>query len=184
MAELSYAQVSALLKYDSESGKLFWKERPIEMFTTESSHSPEMRCAMWNTRYAGKEALTASNDYGYLHGVVLYRSQRAHRIAWLLHYGVWPQGDVDHINGDPADNRIVNLREVSHAINRRNSKLSARNKSGVTGVRFHPKEKKWVAYIRTDTGQMHLGSFASMEEAVAIRKAAEVQNGYHPNHSR
>ena len=69
----------------------------------------------------------------------------AHRVAWAIYYGVWPTGMIDHINGDGLDNRICNLRDVTHKENARNSRRKATNKSGCSGVMRDKHKKKWVA---------------------------------------
>lgn len=182
MPELSYAQVNELLRYDAETGKLFWKPRPLAMFS-DTGNGAIANCSTFNKQRANKEAFTAKNKYGYLHGVILYQHHRAHRIAWLLHHGKWPDGSLDHINGDPSDNRIVNLRDVPHFVSRRNSKLSARNKSGTHGV-YADGNGRWKAHIKTHKGYEYLGVFPTKEAAAAVRRAAEADHGYHPNHGR
>lgn len=165
--------LQALLHYEPDTGRLFWKERPREMFKSEGQQKK------WNNRYAGAEALTARQTHGYLHGAILGRKYRAHRVIWKLVHGVEPE-QVDHINGDVSDNRLGNLRDVSHQTNGRNQKRSARNSSGVVGVSRHKVSGKWTAAIKGE----YLGLFEDFEEAVAVRKAAEIEHGFHPNHGR
>lgn len=90
---------------------------------------------------------------------------------------------MDHINGNTSDDRWENLREVTNAENLRNRKQAKTNKSGVTGVCWYKRTNKWKAYIH-HVKKKHLGFYATIEEAIAVRKAAEKRYGYHPNHGR
>lgn len=176
MAELSYAQVSALLKYDSETGKLYWLERPVEMCASQGS------AVTWNKRFAGKECFLSIDGKGYFCGSIFDKQYSAARIAWLLHTGEWPKNCIDHINGNPLDNRISNLRDVSRLENQRNRKRFSTNTSGVCGV---VKDKdKWRAHITVNGALKSLGLFSDISEAAAARSAAEIEYGYHPNHGR
>ncbi len=95
----------------------------------------------------------------------------AHRLAWLYMTGAWPTGQIDHINGDPRDNRWLNLRQVNQSQNNANSKLSSRNTTGHKGVTFHKKAKKWMAQISYRGKPMYLGLYDTMEEAAEARRA-------------
>jgi hypothetical protein len=110
----------------------------------------------------------------------------AHRAAWLMYYGQWPAGEIDHIDHVRHDNRRSNLREVAPGLNARNTSRSARNTSGVVGVSWYAARQKWVAQIgdRLGTGRqtVALGHFDTFEEAVSARKKAEADMGYHVNH--
>lgn len=172
-----------LLDYDSATGALYWKKRNHTHFT-DGKHSAPHTAARWNSSYAGKPALTAIEPCGYLHGDILNQRYKAHRVAWALHFGEWPTGHIDHINGDPADNRIDNLRIVTPTENMRNQKLNSANTSGVVGVSWASHRSKWNAYIKVDRRKIHLGLFNSVAEAAAARKAAERKYGFHPNHGR
>ena len=124
-----------LLRYEPETGKLFWLIRTADLFN-DGYRSAAGTCANWNAKYAGKEALTSLNGNGYRQGFIFNKHFVAHRVAWALHYGVWPENEIDHINHDRADNRILNLRDVSRRENSINSKPSANNTSGFNGVHF------------------------------------------------
>lgn len=152
----------ASLSYDPLTGLITWKE---------------------GTRRAGKEA-GCSTKRG--HRLINRNSTvyLAHRVAWLLHHGVWPSEGLDHVDGNPANNRMSNLREASQSINNKNRKLNSNSKSGVSGVAWCSISKKWRAYINVDHKQTTLGRFDSFDEAVAVRKTAEANNNYHPNHGR
>jgi HNH endonuclease len=169
-----------LLRYEPETGKLFWKKRPIEMFAFDPTthnikrrYSPERACNKWNTRYADKEALTTLNNWGYRHGSLHGQSVLAHRVIWKMVTGHWPNEALDHINGDRADNRLVNLREASPTLNSSNRAIAINNKSGVIGVFWNLKRKRWQAQISLNGKQHNLGLFNSKEEAKAARRAAE-----------
>lgn len=176
MAELSYTQISALLKYDPESGKLFWLPRPLSLFPNDRAKKT------WNTKFSGMEAFTARNSNGYRHGQILGCHYKAHRVAWLLHYGEWPKGDIDHLNGDPSDNRISNIRDVHHAENSRNQKRRKNNTSGVCGVIWREKSQKWYAYIRVNYMMISLGLFDNFDDAVSARAAANAEYGFTDRH--
>lgn len=118
---------------------------------------------------------------GYTRIEVGGRRYRTHRIAWALYCGEWPN-TIDHLNHDRADNRIDNLRNTNVVGNQRNMKKSARNQSGVTGVSWDKRANKWYAKICVGRVQKHLGLFDRLEDAVAARKVAETEAGFHPNH--
>jgi len=90
----------------------------------------------------------------------------AHWVAWAISKGSWPTSDIDHINGDRTDNRIENLREVSHSKNIQNQReAQASNKSsGLLGVALR-KNGKWDARIWVDGRNLYLGCFDVKEEA-------------------
>jgi hypothetical protein len=145
------------------------------MFATE----PASRS--WNTRYGGKPALTAPS-HGYRHGTIFGKWYLAHRVAWALHHGAWPSQHIDHISGDTGDNRIENLRDVTESVNRRNMSKFSTNTSGVCGVTWHKGCGKWQAQVGSHGRQLHLGLFENFDDAVAARKAAEVEYGFTDRH--
>lgn len=170
-----------LLRYDAETGKLFWRERSAAMFTG-GFHDAETQARRWNTRFAGKEALTATSA-GYRFGAVNDALYLAHRIIWRMVYGIEPE-IVDHINGDRTDNRITNLRDVDPTASVRNTKRPSHNTSGHSGVSYDSRRNKWAAYITLADKKKSLGSFDAIEDAITARKAAESKHGFHPNHGR
>jgi hypothetical protein len=172
-----------LLKYDPDTGKLFWLPRGVHLFT-DGLQSAAHACKRWNARNAGKAALTTATRHGYYYGSVFNTHCRAHRVIWAIVHGEWPQDQIDHINGNPSDNRILNLRSVTHRENHKNRGLSTRNTSGRLGVRWEASRSKWQARIGVEGREKFLGSFDSFEEASAARKAAEVKYGFHKNHGR
>jgi hypothetical protein len=89
-----------------------------------------------------------------------------------MYYGEWPRGNVDHINGIPHDNRISNLRLATQTQNMQNTKLRSDNTSGVKGVYWVKRRRKWSAFISYGGKVRNLGSYATKEEAISVRRAA------------
>lgn len=118
----------------------------------------------------------------FLNGVILYRVisvenriYRGHRLAWLYVYGSWPDGLIDHINGDGTDNRIANLRTCSYGGNQQNRTVQRNNKSGLLGVCWHKASGKWHAQIHLKGFRHHLGLFSTKEEAHEAYLTAKAQ---------
>lgn len=168
----------------TEDGRLFWKQRPSSHFMQSAKRSAEHICANWNARYAGTEAIAHVAPYGHKTGRINDRLFYAHRIVWAMHTGMWPENEIDHINGDPADNRIENLRDVSHKQNLRNQGMPSNNTSGVVGVRFYRPRSKWTASIGVDGKFIHLGYYDTKDKAIAARLEANARHGFHENHGR
>lgn len=117
-------------------------------------------------------------DNGYLLLGVDGNNYRVHRLAWLYVYGRWPDGDLDHIDGDPSNNRIANLREATDAQNLANSKKPITNQSGYKGVSWHADAQKWQVHIRHKGRSIALGLFTDPVVAhAAYCKAARDLKG-------
>lgn len=167
-----------LLMYDSGSGSLIWRARRLSDFPN------QQKLAQWNGRFSGRAALTCKAGDGYLKGRIFDVQYVAHRVAWAIYYGVWPDHQIDHINGRRDDNRIENLRDVTGQINSQNHTLSARNKSGTIGVCWVAARSKWRAVIRVLGRNIFIGYFNTKEEAVHARSNANKIHGFHPNHGK
>ena len=166
-----------LLRYDPETGKLFWKERSPEMFPV-GKRRAEHTCSIWNASFAGREAFTSIDNHGYAKGTIFQHSYAAHRVAFVLIHGRWPDHQVDHINGIRSDNRSENLREATSSQNKMNSKVRCDNSSGYKGVSFHKASNLWRANIRLNGKQRCIGYFKTAEEANdAYQKASEELHG-------
>lgn len=172
--EYPIGELSRLLSYNPNTGDFFWRVRPAEMFKTDAD------AKRWNINNAFKKAGSVSLD-GYVYIHFAGKPWFAHRLAYALFRGRWPQAQIDHENGDGSDNRIKNLRVVSHATNAKNQRMQSRNKIGVCGVYETPAGK---FRVRIGKPVRNLGTFDTLEEAAAARKAAEIELGYHPNHGR
>ena len=164
--------IRQLMSYDPETGKLFWKERGAEWFTANRRHTADIQAGSWNKKYAGKEAFTPINSAGYHTGTVLGKMLMAHRIAWAIVHGRWPEHFLDHINRVRTDNRLANLREATNAENLRNRSVARNNESGTKGVRMDKRSKRWQARIKIGGTSISLGAFASRDEAAAAYTAA------------
>lgn len=166
----------SLFSYDPEIGSLRWRERERSWFRSDAA------CKRWNTMFAGKPAGYV-NPQGYLAVMFNGVGYQGHRIIWAIVYGE-EANQVDHINGVRSDNRICNFRSTSVAGNAQNRCRRLDNASGVMGVCWHRGTRKWVARIGGGPSVIHLGSFVDLADAIAARRAAEVEHGYHPNHGR
>jgi hypothetical protein len=181
--DIDPALLRRLLRYDPDTGKLFWRDRQSSDFGSSPTYPADARLRHWQKCFAGREALYSINSCGYKQGRVLRRAFTAHRVAWAIAYGEWPDR-IDHINGVRTDNRLANLRSVSSSVNNRNKCLPRNNKSGRMGVRWAARDRRWCAVIRVDGKDRYLGNYTSKEAAIAARAAAEVELGFHPNHGR
>lgn len=178
---MTSVQITVLLEaftYFPLSGRLFWKKRPRSHFSSDRGWRA------FNAQFAGKLVGCCNGDNQYLIVRIADKKHYVHRIAFALANGEWPDGDVDHINGNRVDNRAANLRAVSRACNMKNAKRSLANTSGCTGVVWDNRRKHWVAQIKVNYQNRFLGSFSDLADAIAARKAAEERFGFHENHGR
>lgn len=121
---------------------------------------------------------------GYFRVSVEKRDYAVHRLIFLYHHGYLTPGmEIDHIDGNPSNNRIENLREVTRTQNALNSKISSTNTSGVKGVIWLKKAGKWAAYIYVLGKQKSIGRYNTLEEAEAVvREAREKYHGEYARH--
>lgn len=114
------------------------------------------------------------NATGYLRIGVRGRAYMAHRLAWLYVHGEWPRHQVDHIDGCRTNNRIANLRDVTHAENCQNlRKAHSKSSHGFLGAARYG--SKWTAFIQTNHKKVRLGVFESPEQAHEAYVAAKRQ---------
>lgn len=118
------------------------------------------------TRRASPLSLVGTTQKnGRIHICVDYVIFRAHRLAWFYVHGEWPHGDIDHIDGNPANNAIANLRCVNRSVNMENQRRArADSKLGILGV-SQRSQNSYQAAIGVRGVRHSLGSFATAEEA-------------------
>lgn len=154
-----------LLRYEPETGKLFWLPRDREFFQTSNQFKT------WNARYANKEAFTAINCNSYFSGTLLHRGYLAHRVIWAMQTGQWPESRLDHIDRNRLNNKFQNLRTATAYQNSTNKTSKVNSSSKYLGVSWHRDRQKWAASIRSN-GSNYLGIFSSEIEAAKAYDAA------------
>ena len=174
--------LNKLLRYIPETGEMFWRPRTPDLLA-ETAKGPKKYCAYWNGRYAGKPALGAKDAYGYEIGSIFAIKQKKHRVIWKMVTGEEPD-TIDHINGNPSDNRWENLRGASRVENQKNTAMRNDNISGVVGVSWDRKNERWRASITSNGRTMNLGRYSNFRDAVDARMAAEIKYKFHKNHGR
>ena len=172
-----------ILDYSPDTGLFVWKAREPESFP-DTGRGRKWATNHWATVLAGKPAFTRRLNNCYA-SAINGKTYMAHRIAWAIYYGEDdPTRFIDHINGDSLDNRIVNLRLVTHTENMRNRSRNANHVSECAGVYQEKRTGKWYAFIGTGGSRSYLGSFQDKSDAISARLNAERLHGYHPNHGR
>ena len=159
-----------------------------QLFLKELLHyDPETGIFRWNKQRRNiklGEVAGGRNSIGYIFIRLFYNRFLAHRLAWMYMYGNFPPDEIDHINGVRDDNRIINLRAVSHAENAKNQRINSTNTSGVTGVSWNKAAQKWKAQVRQDNKTLYFGIYSNFLDAICARKSAEHILGFHPNHGK
>lgn len=103
---------------------------------------------------------------GHLRICIDRRYYLLHRLAWIYVHGDWPKQDIDHINGDPSDNRIANLRDVTPQVNAQNQRKA--NPTSTTGIMGAGVSRgRFRARIRVGGQRLSLGFFGTADEAAA-----------------
>jgi hypothetical protein len=92
---------------------------------------------------------------------------KAHRAAFLMMTGQWPENHIDHIDLDKGNNKWDNLRSATHAQNLSNMAMFKSNKSGYKGVFYRKDLRAWTSSIGHNNKRIYLGQFKTAEEAYA-----------------
>jgi hypothetical protein len=142
------ARVRELLDYDPNTGRFTWRAGP-------------------------KSGTTAGSIGGrYVQIMIGKKNYLAHRLAWLYARGSPPSDEIDHVNGNPRDNRIDNLRLASKSQNAQNQRRSTKNSSGFKGVSWSKQKQRWRAVIKVGSRSVHLGYFRDVAAAAEAYRAA------------
>ena len=119
---------------------------------------------------------------GYKYIKIDGKSYSSHRLIFGMIYGYLPY-EIDHIDGNPLNNLVENLREANHSDNLKNTKIQSNNRSGVKGVCWHKRTKKWYATIVVNKKPVYIGSYKLLEQAKqAINLARAKHHGKFANH--
>jgi hypothetical protein len=154
----SQERLNELLSYDQSSGILCWR-------------------VTRNTAKAGT-IISRKVAAGHIGVNIDGRPYLAHRIIWKMMTGRDPYEGIDHADGVMTNNKWANLREATHSQNMSNTKTPVTNTSGVKGVHFHRRKKKWAASIMSNKRSFHLGYFDRIEDAkLVIDDAREKYHG-------
>lgn len=155
---ITYEIAKALFDYDPKTGKVVWKFESAQIVKG-AEIGTNTDTARSNTKYRAVK----------LFGL----SYKVHRIIWLMQTGDWPEGDVDHIDGDGLNNKWDNLRDVTHSQNLMNAAVRSDSTSGYKGVSYDKSRDRWYAYINIDGKRKMLGRYNTLQEAVNARQLAE-----------
>lgn len=137
------------LEYDPDTGVFIWVSAPGRKVRAGTVAGTKDRGGYRQIRYRG----------------VVYK---AHRLAWFIAHGVWPTAQIDHLNGIRDDNRISNLRDVSHTENAQNVHGAYKNNASCGMLGVTRRRKKWEASIMSHGTRQYLGVFATPEEAYSV----------------
>jgi hypothetical protein len=158
-----------LLRYEPETGKLFWREMPRDLAKN------ERYAKSFNSLHLGKEAFTGGRNPKYKQGKVFRRTLQAHRVIWAMQTGEWPKEQIDHIDRDKLNNRWENLRAASISQNGANKSSKPNSSSKYLGVYWSKKYKRWGAGIRKNGKRFFLGYYTCETEAARAYDAAAIK---------
>lgn len=156
------AEIMAWLHYNPATGAFTWMQEP--------TIAPQYKFTAAGGLRASGYTYIAFNDYGLL---------AAHRLAWVYVHGDIPEGmEVDHIDNDPSNNRISNLRLATSSQQKMNKRVQSNNRSGLKGAYYHAahKGKKWRSQIKVGDKLIFLGYYHTAEEAHTAYAAAALEH--------
>ena len=157
---LTYEEVTELLEYRPDVGGscLVWKKKAAK-----------------NTIIGSRAGCWDGSSYGRWFVRIRKKLYRAHRVVWLLNTGNWPTNQIDHIDGNPYNNAIANLRECNQSENNQNMVSHKNATSEHIGVCFDRTRKKWMASIAVYGKNKYLGRFDNEQDAIKAYREAKAQ---------
>ena len=155
MAEIKLNRLKEIMKYDPDTGVFIYLV-----------NRGRQRKAGDTVGFVSQKSF--HNGGGYRIIAVDEREYAAHRLAWFYHYGTWPDEFIDHINGLRDDNRISNLRIATRSQNMANRSKQSNNTSGLKGVSFNKRARKWVSCIQKEGKYIYLGLHETKERAYSV----------------
>lgn len=181
ISDLSIEYIRSILDYNEKTGVVTWKSRTPDMFT-DLRRNAEHQCKLWNSKHAGKPAgyvcYKKSCEYSSMYIRLKNSNWVLSRIIWFYVTGEWPNGEIDHIDGDSHNNSWVNLRDVTHFQNMQNRKMLKTNTSGRIGV-YRYKQNRFRAIICFNGRRINLGIFDTLDDAsLAYSEASKVYRGH------
>lgn len=158
--DISVEDLRQLISYNPETGRLTWLSRPLQFCKSERDQK------RWNSRCAGK-FISTPDAFGYLRFKLFNILYKEHRVCWALYYGEWPPQNmhIDHINNNPSDNRIQNLRLATPSENSMNQGKPRSGTSSFKGVYWNSNAGKWASKIMCEGDYTYLGFFSTEEDA-------------------
>lgn len=149
-------------------------------------YNPETGVLTAKVNFSGRQAgsvIGSQTWQGYYAFSLFGKKCFAHRLAWLLHYGEWPSQPIDHINGIKTDNSIRNIRLCSLSQNQFNKPTQKNNTTGVKGVYWNKRDKRYVASVQFNGKKYSAGHHKDIESAKeAVMKLREKLAGEFTNH--
>ena len=127
------------------------------------------------------EKIGHNHHSGYVYTTIDEKFYSVHRIIFAMHHGYFPKF-IDHIDGNRSNNKIENLREATIFENNRNAKIRKNNTSGIKGVHFVEKHKKWVVQLQINKQKKYFGWYDNLELAELV--AQEARSKYHGKFAR
>jgi hypothetical protein len=150
--------------WEHRDGALYWR----------------IKCGRGPTvRHVGDKVVVKGDPLGYQHVTWQRKHYAIHRIVFFLING-WLPDCVDHIDGNPSNNSIANLRAATRLQNQHNRRANSKSKTGIKNVTPH--QGKWMVRFSIGGKTKHIGCFADIELAEFV--AREVRSLLHGEFAR